>query len=250
MSLTDKIGQLAYNEDSILDVSNIVLLKSKSKQYNFYKLPRTAILSISYLAMDKKKRFLCKRLRGLAGRCYLFNKKIMYCSNFGCGAPALISLMEELRYFGVENFIFIGVAGSLNLKKSLSNAFYVDGAYSTSGCSYHYSPQDYLSLRKTKWTNFYLKELSLEKTISLSTDAPFRETKSLISYFEKRNVGHIDMETASLYSFGNYYSLNTLSIVVSADSIKDNIWRPPESMKDVNKAIKRIIKKLLTLKYE
>ena len=93
-------------EKSILDISKFVMWKKTNRNYNFDVLPKTVILTLNNNVLSRKNKFFYKKTKGIAGLNYIINKKILLCSSFGSGASAIISLLEELRILGVENFIF------------------------------------------------------------------------------------------------------------------------------------------------
>lgn len=238
-----------YKEKSILDIVDIVAWKKSKKSYNFETLPKTAVLSLSRFLLSRKQRIFSKKLKGLFGQNYVLDENYVYCSEFGNGAPAIIGIMEELRVFGVENFIFIGLAGVLNETVD-KKAFIVNTTFSTTGITYLYSDKDCFQPKKEKWFEFFAKELNYKETICWSTDAPFRETESLVSFYQKKEVMHVDMECASIYAFAEFYKLNALCIVVSADSLLNLTWNPPKDKGEINLALKKTIKKIIDLNYE
>ncbi|MEE9349315.1 MAG: hypothetical protein V3U80_04650 [Flavobacteriaceae bacterium] len=89
--------------------------------------------------------------------------------------------------------------------------------------------------------------LNLSEKIIVSTDAPFRETKTFISNYKTKGVDLIDMETASILAFSMYYKLNCACIVIASDKIEDNQWLPPKNMKALSDKIKSIIDELIKL---
>ena len=147
-----------YKEKSILDIVDIVAWKKSNKSYNFETLPKTAVLSLSRFLLSKKQRVFSKKLKGLFGQNYILDKNYVYCSEFGNGAPAIIGLMEELRAFGVEKFIFIGLAGVLK-NEIEEKAFIVNNTFSTSGSTYLYSDKDFFEPKRDKWFEFFGNKL-------------------------------------------------------------------------------------------
>ncbi|NMH86667.1 phosphorylase family protein [Flavivirga algicola] len=230
-----------YNENTILDISMIVDWNKKRRKYNFDKLPLTAIISLDKNLLSRKVRFVSKKAKGLVGNNYIINNNFMYASNFGNGAPALIGHLEELRCLGVENFIFIGLGGSLIFNESRNNSFILKNTFSTSGCTTLYSMKDSFKPIKNEWYNNLKSKLNLAETIGWSTDAPFRETPSLLNYYREKKVTHVDMESASIYAFSEFYKLNAMCIIVSADDLTNNRWTPPQNVDKLNNIINSII---------
>lgn len=236
-------------EKSVLESIKIVQWKKQSKAYNFNELPKTAILSINSGLLTKTQRLFSKKLKGLSGHNYSIDKQYIYCCQFGIGAPSITTLMEELRHFGVENFIFLGYAGSLDTTNS-DTIYIVENTFSTSGCTFLYGAKDTNAPNKNAWTTQMKKHLNLEKTICWSTDAPYRETPSLIHQFQKKGAKHIDMECSAVYAIANFYNLNALCLVATADSIYNLQWTPPKNMALIHKQMTTVIQKILKFNYD
>jgi purine-nucleoside phosphorylase len=237
-----------YKESSIVDISNIVEWKKKRGNYNFIALPKTAILTLSSALLERKKRFFSKKIKGIYGKNYILNADFLYCSEFGNGAPAIIVLIEELRVLGVENFIFIGFAGLLK-KEFKEKTFIVTNSFSTTGTTSFYSDKDNFKPIHSKWFEFFCAQLNYKETTCWSTDAPFRETKSLVSYYIEKNAQLVDMECASVYALAEFYNINALCILVPADEIVDFVWNEPLNLNELNFVMKGIIKKIISINY-
>lgn len=235
------------NETSLLDISSIVKWKKKLKKYNFEKLPKTAIISLNKYVLNQKTRFLSKKIKGLIGQNFILNKNIIYCSEFGNGAPAIVGILEELRILGVENFIFIGLAGIISKKSNSEDVFLVNNCYSTTGCTDFYSKKESLKPTYNLWFQNLKSQLNLPETICWSTDAPFRETKSLLSFYIEKQATHVDMECAAIYAFADFHKVNALCCVVSADDLSDYFWKPPSNLKTINSSLKATVSKFIAI---
>ncbi len=231
-------------EISVLKTSSIVSWKKRNHKYNFNALPKTAILTLSKHVLDRKTRLLSKKTKGLIGQNFILNKNTVFCSEFGNGSPAIVGLLEELRELGVENFIFVGLAGLIDLREK-EEVFLVNNSFSTVGSTSFYSLKDSFKPIDNLWFNIIKSNLNLPETISWSTDAPFRETKSLLQYFIEKKATHVDMECAAIYAFAEFYNLNSLCIIISADDLSSYNWIPPKEIKAINFQLKQIVKKLI-----
>lgn len=232
---------------SVLDVSIFVNWKKNLKKYNFTDLPKTVILSVNKNILNKKTRFFSKRLKGFLGANFVVNKNVFYCSEFGNGAPAIIGLLEELRALGVENFIFVGLAGIISENICNQGAFVVTNSFSTTGINNFYSSKTNFQPKDNFWFNNLKEKLNLKQTTCWSTDAPFRETKSLIDYFVNKKTAHVDMECAAIYAFAEFYNLNSLCCIVSADDLCGMEWNPPGDLQEVNLLLKQIVSDLIEI---
>ena len=57
-----------YKEEAVLDVLKLIEWKRKRNSYNFKTLAKTAIITLSKFSLDRKTRFLSKKIRGLSNR--------------------------------------------------------------------------------------------------------------------------------------------------------------------------------------
>jgi uridine phosphorylase len=233
-------------ENSVLKAASIVQWKKKNDKYNFKNLPKSAIISLSKFVLDRKKRFVSKKIKGLIGQNFLLNQNVIFCSEFGNGAPAVIGILEELRELGVENFIFVGLAG-LIVDSEKEAVFLVKNSFSTVGSTSFYSVKDNFEPKNNTWYTNLKSILNLPETTSWSTDAPFRETKSLLQYFIEKKATHVDMECAAIYAFAEFYNLNALCIIITADDLSSFNWNPPKDLRSTNIHFKQLITKLIKL---
>lgn len=238
-----------YTEKSILDISKIVAWNKINKKYNFNVLPTTAIISLNKYALKRKTRFFSKKVKGLIGQNFILNNNVIFCSGFGNGAPAIVNFMEELRILGVQHFIFVGVAGALTENIKENDVFLLKNTYSTVGCTSLYSSNYNFVPIENDWLKAIKSKLNLPETICWSTDAPFRETKSLVSHFTQKEATHVDMECAAIYAFNEFYNLNALCIIITADSLANNNWIPPKNIKQLNSTLRKTVSRLV-LSYE
>ncbi|WP_299109165.1 hypothetical protein [uncultured Winogradskyella sp.] len=233
-----------YKEKSTLDILDLVTWKKQNNSYNFKSLPKTAILTHTNI-ISKRTRLFSKTLKGLTGKNYLLSKSLLMCTGFGNGAPAIVSLMEELRVLGVTDFVFIGFAGRLNNKMTEGESCIVDKAFSTTGCSIFYSAKDNFIPNNNDWFVKLRTQLNLKNVTCWSTDVPFRETPSLINIYREKGADFVDMECAAIYAFSQFYALNAFCVLIAADGLFNNQWIPPKEMKKINAAMLNTLKKLI-----
>lgn len=234
-------------ETSVLKTSSIVLWKKSNHKYNFNVLPKTAILTLSKTALDKKTRFVSKKAKGLIGQNFILNQNAIFCSEFGNGSPAIIGLLEELRELGVENFIFVGLAGLIHKSVNAHEVFLVNNTFSTVGSTSFYAAKDNFEPANNAWFDNLKSNLNLPETICWSTDAPYRETNSLLSYFIEKKATHVDMECAAIYAFAAFYDLKAMCIIISADNMSNYNWNPPKDIKGMHLNLNQTIKKLIRI---
>ncbi len=224
---------IGNDEKSIVNIDKLVKWKKSKKLYNFTKLPETAILTM----FPAKKKFFPffskKKIRGIKGRNFLINNKIVLCTECGYGAPYIINLCEELKTLGVSNFIFIGLAGTITRSHQEGELLYVEKTFSGVGASYYYDKKEEIMPNQSNWSKGVKKEVGAKSVTCWSTDAPFRETLSLKNYYVEKGAEIVEMECAAIYAFANYYRLNASCFTIISDQLTDE-WYPP---KDYNSLV-------------
>lgn len=226
------------NEASVLDVTEFVKWKRETGAYNFEKLPKIAVLTLfsrkgSWFGQIKR-----TKLKGLNGNNFkVKNSNYMVCEGPRSGGAEVINLCEELRALGVEQFIFLGLAGSIDPQIQAGELFYVSDVWSGSGLSYYYDAnENIIPKRQTliQKINTNKDGLNAREASVWSTDAPFRETKSLIEYYRDKGARLVEMECAGIYAFANFYQLEAACFVISSDQLIPQ-WSPPKNIKGIMK---------------
>ncbi|RIA10117.1 phosphorylase superfamily protein [Flavobacteriaceae bacterium MAR_2010_72] len=234
-----------YNEKSILKSEDLVLWKRRNKVYNFDSLPSTAIISIKKNVFSKVVSLFTKRIKGIVGFHYRYNSKYLLCSEFGSGSPAMLILLEELRALGVKQFIFIGVAGLLDNSVKENEAYLISKAFSSCGASFYYSEGESIDALDHKWNEKLKLKCDLSGRIAWSTDCPFRETQELVDYYTSQSCSLVDMESAALYAFSQFYYLPSISILLGADRLNSDAWESPKDMSLILKSQQDLVSKII-----
>ena len=216
------------SEPSVLSPEMIVDWKRKRGVYNFSSIPPRAIISLSRHVYAEQLPLFPKRIRGIAGTHFIHGANV-YCSGFGSGGPALVTLLEELRALGVREFIFIGLCAALAGHIISGDAFYVEQAWSASGITATYVPERMIGPYDPQYTESLAEYLNLEGATCVSTDSPFRETASFIQEARFMGCTLMEMECAAVYAFSHFYKLKSACLLVVADQI-DSVWNAPADM--------------------
>ena len=131
------------DEKSVLSIQDLVAWKKDELLYRVDSIPKTAILCSGFNRNKFKTKLRNKILKGIKGLHSISkNNKFLISSNFGNGAPELIGICEELRCLGVENFIFIGLAGIISDKIEEGECVRIEKAFSGVGLTSYYSKKD------------------------------------------------------------------------------------------------------------
>ena len=166
-------------------------------------------------------------------------------SNFGIGAPASVLCLEQLRVLGVKEFISIGMVGSLNADLEIGKKVIIKKAFRDEGCSYHYkAASPYIELSdKSK----FFEKMNLRSVSSWTTDAPCRETKEEVLYFQSQGVECVEMESSALMAAGEYYGLSVYCTGVVSDHLSAEGWTPRFSHPAVKKSLYELLNQVLFL---
>jgi uridine phosphorylase len=221
-------GNEYYKDTALLQAEMIVAWKQKRGIYNFQTLPGKAVIALTHQAFSAQLRLFSRNIKGINGK-ITAEGDYLYCSGFGSGAPALITLMEELRALGVTAFTFIGLCAALYASIEPGTAFQVQKAWSASGITASYVPDTMIAPYDPAFVQEPGNTLQLKEAICCSTDSPFRETASFLEEARAQGCTLIEMECAAAYAFSRFYKMKVACFLVAADRITET-WIPPSDM--------------------
>lgn len=161
----------------------------------------------------------------------LEGKNLCYVTNFGYGAPAMAMKLEVLIALGVKEFVFIGLAGSLQEEVQPGDLVICDEALCDDGTSPCYVATQTAKPNKTLLTKL-IKALKVDKQNfhfgrNWSTDAIFRETKEEIKHYQKHNVLTVEMETAAFYAVCQKRKVKGVAAYGISDKLYEYKWETP-----------------------
>jgi uridine phosphorylase len=159
--------------------------------------------------------------------------------DFGIGAPAIASKMEELIAWGVEQFISIGTAGTLQIKAGIGDIVLCEKAVRDEGTSSHYLPLAKYIHAPRRMTNKLLQELKKAELShhigsTWTTDGFYRQTKEEVQRYQKEGVITVEMEAAALFAVAHFYQVDLGALFTISDSHADLIWQPHLEEEKVN----------------
>ncbi|MFN8381932.1 MAG: nucleoside phosphorylase [Anaerolineales bacterium] len=175
--------------------------------------------------------FLVKRTRGRVG----------VLSNFGIGAPVVVSLTEEMIAWGVKRFVLLSWGGALQKDLDAGDIVLNDRAIRDEGASHHYLPAekyvpaDFSLLQKLK-SNLTAQNIKFTTGATWTTDAPYRETKGEVLQYQSEGIQTVEMEIAGLFALAQFRGVKAASIVVVADRLANLKWESPVDMKAINQS--------------
>jgi purine-nucleoside phosphorylase len=168
------------------------------------------------------------------------------------GAPSAVILLEELIGLGVRNVITFGICGSLHETVRIGDILVPTAAYSEEGTSKHYAPGTSLfpaNAQLTEEIKAFLTQARLrcvEATL-VSTDAPYRETPSLVKKYQGCGVSAIDMELSAIYALALFRRVRAAAIMVVSDELFTYRWRPGLRSPTFNTTLTDVAKGLVSL---
>ncbi len=229
-------------EASLLDASRLVKWKRHRNAYSFQALPAVCIVANPRF-FPRSKPWLRAALRGIPKGCFIHQGKLFYPLEQN-GGPHLLSVLEEFRILGVQEILFLGLAGALGETAQERKAYWVKEAGSGSGVTAYYHGRALIAPSPSRLISICNDQLGMEGARCFSLDAPFRETPTLIGQIRDQGFPLIDMETAALYAFSQFYQLPTVSILWAADRIEET-WRPPGDLDVLFDAGKSVLHQLI-----
>lgn len=168
------------------------------------------------------------------GSMYLLSEtkgQVAIIGDFGIGAPAVVTVFEELIAFGVKKFISIGTAGTLQKNIKVGSLMVCDRAIRDEGTSHHYLKYSKYSYASKKITNIIKESLKKFKHqyflgTSWTIDAPYRETIAEARKYQKEGVATVDMEASALFAVAKYRGVDLGAIFTISDSLAELEWKP------------------------
>lgn len=168
------------------------------------------------------------------GDLYLFEdakNDIGVLGNFGIGAPTTAMLMEELIADGVETFLSIGYAGSLDPDIQMGEIIVCEKAIRDEGTSHHYresTPYAYPTESMTDTLYDLLQERGSPVHLgsSWTTDAVFQETRAEVERYADEGILTVEMEAATVFTVAEYRDVEAASMFVVSDYLGVSEWEP------------------------
>ena len=143
----------------------------------------------------------------------------------GFGAPMWTWVLEQLIYWGVKNFIFIGWFGKVNPKINTNGIYVATRALRDEGTSYHYSEPSKWAYPDKELTDKLLTNKEVKPVYIWTTDAMFRQTETEIDYAIKNNIAGFEMELSALFEVAKFRKVKIASIQIVSDYFIDGHYK-------------------------
>jgi len=195
------------------------------------------------------KRWRGKRVDGFFGEMVLLGKtgnRVAVAGQFGVGAPVIGVLVEEFAAWGVAAFVWLGIAGGLQLSLSCGDLVLVETAVRDEGTSHHYLPpgsavaaaQDLTAWVETAASD---TKLPLRKGATWTTDAPYRETAVAVAHYQQQGVQTVEMEVAALFAVAQHCQKQAAALLAVSDSLAGGVWQPAPDSKRPERHLKKAL---------
>lgn len=152
-------------------------------------------------------------------------------ADFGIGAPAIALKMELLIAWGVQHFISMGTAGSLQSDLKIGDLIVCDRAIRDEGVSYHYAPPakyaecspDMVAKLKAS-----LEKLGKNPRVGTSwtMDSFFRETPEETRHWREEGVLCVEMEASALFTIASFRKVKLGAMFTISDMHDELNWEP------------------------
>jgi uridine phosphorylase len=234
-----------YQGESVMQPADTIAMRRRFGRFPKIDPPEGLVICLKNdLPHRLRWRIPVQKVGRVLGDMYLVNRtrgRVGVLSNFGIGAPVVVSLAEEMIAFGVRRFIILSWGGALQKDLRAGDIVLNDRAIRDEGVSHHYLPfEKYASadpvLKQKLEDKLDSGNVKFSSGATWTTDAPYRETKDEILQYQSEGVQVVEMEIAGLFALGQVRNVQVASIVVVADSLADLTWQSPADMRVIDRS--------------
>ncbi len=166
--------------------------------------------------------------------------------DFGGGAFTIASKMEELITWGVEQFISIGIAGTLQAKAVIGDIVLCEKAIRDEETSPHYLPLAKYIHAPRRMTNKLLQELKKAEHpyhigSTWTTERFYQQTQEEVQRYQKEGIITVEMQAAALFAVAHFYQVDLGALFTISDSPSDLVWQPHLEEKKVDRSLKILL---------
>ena len=150
-------------------------------------------------------------------------------ATFPIGAPAAVTLVEEMIACGMTSLITTGAAGSLQPHAPIGTFVVPDAAIREEGTSHHYAPSGEAavpspSLRRAIEDRLRAQGIDYETGTSWTTDAVYREHRGKIDRYRAAGVMTVEMELSALFTVAAFRGIECAALLVVSDELHGENW--------------------------
>jgi uridine phosphorylase len=235
-----------HSNDSIFSSEDYLDYQRKIGKHNKFELSKGIIFCYSRRLMEYVvKQYKVTKVDSYFGEIYLLNEtnnNVGIIGNFGFGAPIVATILEELIAFGVNRFISIGMAGTLQKNLKIGDIIVCEKAIRDEGTSHHYlapSKYAYASRELTDRIKTVLNTRRQKYSVGTSwtTDAPYRETVAEVKQYQAEGIATVEMEASALFAVAEYQRVQMGAIFTISDSVAELKWVPKFHLKKIGQSL-------------
>ena len=236
-----------FNENEpVLKPAELLAYRRANGQLKDFPVPRAVIFAPQKnLADHVLRRHSVRQIRGFLGEFYLLkrtNGRIALSTGFGIGAPGIAALADEFAALGVQKFVLIGMAGGLQSELNTGSLIISMTAIRGEGVSRHYLPPHATVASSEEMARGLSDMLTKHHQphtsgFTWTTDAPFRELRSIVLGHQRAGVLAVDMEAAALFSVARSLNLSVVAAFSIADQLTDGHWKMSIDMRPAQKGL-------------
>jgi uridine phosphorylase len=172
--------------------------------------------------------------------------------DFGIGAPAAVTQIEELVAFGARRFVAIGTAGGLQPALTAGELVVCDRAIRDEGTSFHYLPASrcaYPDPALTARLRAQLEQAGHRPHLGASwtIDAPYRETREEIRQHQRDGVLTVEMEASALFAVGAYRKVEVAAAFTISDFVAADPWQPHFDAVTTERGLQALLNSAITM---
>ncbi len=150
-------------------------------------------------------------------------------ATFPIGAPAAVTLMEEMIACGMTSVIVTGAAGSLQPHAPIGSLVVPDAAIREEGTSHHYAPSDDEAVPSPRLRDAIeraLRERGIAYAVGASwtTDAVYREHRGKIDRYRAAGVVTVEMELSALFTVATFRGVECAALLAVSDELHGDAW--------------------------
>ncbi len=148
----------------------------------------------------------------------------------GIGAPAAVTVLEELIALGVRDILIVGTGGSLQPALPIGSLIVPTSAIREEGTSFHYAPAG-SDLTPDATLAQALAEAAVAQGSVVTfgpvwtTDAPYRELRSKVAAYGAMGALAVEMEASALFALAQFRGVRLALLLAISDELFHE-WRP------------------------
>jgi uridine phosphorylase len=175
-----------------------------------------------------------------------WGRRVGLAGGFGLGSPVTAALVEEYCAFGVQRFLSIGIAGGLQPGLAAGDVLVCHRAVRGEGTSGHYLPPAEAVPADPQMVTLLHRALTLHginftSGTAWTTDAPYRETRQAVDHQRSAGTLAVEMEVAALFAAAQGLGVQAGAVLVVADRLLPDAWRPPKNMRPIRQSLQAIL---------